>query len=136
MTPDAGPPAGLLGSLRALCAQGVSLLMTRGELAALELEDARDRAVRWLVVALIGAALLLAALMTVSLWVAALYWDGPRALALGLLALAYLVGGLVALAIVRREAARAPALLAQTRAELLKDREALARRRPGSDDSG
>lgn len=136
MTPDAGRPAGFLASLRALFAQALSLLLTRGELAALELEDARNRALRWFVFGLIGAALLLAALVTVSLWVAALFWDGPRALALGLLALAYIVGGLVALAIVRSEVARAPTLLAQTRAELKKDRDALAGWRRESDDPG
>lgn len=136
MTSDTGRSAGLLGSLRALFAQAFSLLMTRGELAALELGEARDRAVRWLVLGLIGAVLLLAALVTVSLWVAALFWDGPRALALGLLALAYIVGGLVVIGIVRREAAHAPTLLAQTRAELQKDREALSGWQRGSDDTG
>ncbi len=135
MTPDVGRPTGLLGSLRELLAQALALLLTRGELAALELADARDRAVRWLIIGLIGAVLLLAALVTVSLWIAALFWDGPRALALGLLALAYALGGLVAIGIVRREAARAPTLLAQTRAELQNDRDALAGRR-GSDDPG
>lgn len=135
MTPDVGRPTGLLGSLRELLAQALALLLTRGELAALELADARDRAVRWLIIGLIGAVLLLAALVTVSLWIAALFWDGRRALALGLLALAYALGGLVAIGIVRREAARAPTLLAQTRAELQNDRDALAGRR-GSDDPG
>jgi len=136
MTSDPGRPAGFLGSLRVLFAQGFALLMTRGELAALELEDARHRAVRWFILGLIGAALLLAALVTVSLWIAALFWDGPRALALGLLALTYLAGGLVALAVVRREAARAPTLFEQTRAELLKDRAALAGWQRRSDDPG
>jgi uncharacterized membrane protein YqjE len=134
--PDAGRPAGLLGSLRELLAQALAVLLTRGELAALELADARDRAVRWLIIGLVGAVLLLAALVTVSLWIAALFWDGPRALALGLLALAYALGGLVAIGIVRREAAQAPTMLAQTRAELQKDRDALAGQRRGSDDPG
>ena len=134
--PYAGRPAGLLGSLLELLAQAPAVLLTRGELAALELADARDRAVRWLIIGLVGAVLLLAALVTVSLWIAALFWDGPRALALGLLALAYALGGLVAIGIVRREAAQAPTMLAQTRAELQKDRDALAGQRRGSDDPG
>ena len=96
MTADTDRPAGLVGSLRRLLAHGLTLFATRGELAALELADARDRAVRWLALGLVAAVLLLAALMTLSLWVAAFFWDGPRALALGLLAAAYAVAGVVA----------------------------------------
>jgi uncharacterized membrane protein YqjE len=134
-TPDGGQPAGLLGSLSALLARALSLLLTRGELAALELTEARERVVRWLVLSLIGAVLLLAALVTFSVWVAAVFWDGPRGLALGLLALGYAVAGVVAVSIVRREAATAPALFAQTRAELQKDCDALAGSRQGTDDA-
>jgi uncharacterized membrane protein YqjE len=125
MTEQTTRPSGLVGSLRSLLANGLSLFATRGELAALELADARDRAFRWLSLALTAAVLLLAALMTLSLWVAALFWEGPRALALGLLALAYAVTGAVIVAVVRRELAATPPLLANTRAELVKDRDAL-----------
>jgi uncharacterized membrane protein YqjE len=62
------------------------------------------------------------------------FWDGPRGWVLGLLALAYAVGGAVTLGIVRRQVAAAPALLAQTRAELEKDRDALQGRLHGADD--
>jgi uncharacterized membrane protein YqjE len=127
-------PSGLVGSLRALLAQGLTLFATRGELAVLELADARDRALRWLALMLAAAVLLLAALMTLSLWIAALFWDGPRALALGLLALGYVIAGVVAINVVRREVAAAPGLLAQTRAELEKDRAALRGRLHGTDD--
>jgi uncharacterized membrane protein YqjE len=134
MTAEAERPGGLLRSLRVLLAQGVALVATRGELAALELADARDQALRWLVLGLIAAVLLLAGLMTLSLWVAALFWDGPRALALGLLALVYAIAGVVAVGVVRREVTAAPALLAQTRAELEKDRDALRGRLHRADD--
>jgi uncharacterized membrane protein YqjE len=120
--------------LRALLAQGLTLFATRGELAALELADARDRALRWLALALAAAVLLLAALMTLSLWIAALFWDGPRALALGLLVLGYVIAGAVVVSVVRREVAAAPVLLALTRAELEKDRDALRGRLHGTDD--
>lgn len=136
MTFDGERPASLLGSVRALLAHALTLLLTRGELAALELGEARERIVRWLVLSLVGAVLLLAALVTLSLWVAALVWDGPRVLALGLLACAYVIAGLIVVGMVRREAANAPTLFAQTRAELLKDRDALAGTRRGPDDTG
>jgi uncharacterized membrane protein YqjE len=118
-------PSGLLHSLRAVLAQALALLVTRGELAAVELAEARDRTLRWLVLGLTAAVLLLAALMTLSLWVAAVFWDGPRALALGVLALAYAAIGATLIGIVRREAAAAPPVLAQTFAELQKDRAVL-----------
>jgi len=124
-----------LQSLRTVLAQVLALLITRGELASVELAEARDRAVRWLILGLAAAVLLLAALMTVSLWVAALFWDGPRVLALGLLALAYATIGAVLIGIVRREAVTAPAVLSQTFAELHKDRAALLGRANGADDA-
>lgn len=125
MTAEADRPRGLVGSVRALLAHALALLLTRGELAALELADARDRAVRWLALALVAAVLLLAALVTVSVWVAAIFWDGPRVLAVGLLAVGYAVAGAIAFSILRREVAAAPPILSETRAELGKDRDAL-----------
>jgi len=118
---------GLVASLRALLSQLLSLLATRGELAVAELGETRDRVLRWFLLCLVGAALLFAALVTLSLWVAALFWDGPRALALGLLTFGYVIAAIVAVRVVRREMATAPAFLAQTRAELAKDRELLRR---------
>lgn len=135
MTVARDRPVGLVGSVRAMVTHGVTLFATRGELAALELADARDRAMRWLGLGMVAAVLLLAALMTLSLWVAAIFWDGPRGWALGLLALAYAIAGFVAVSIVRREVAAAPPLLAQTRAELEKDRDALRGRLHGRDDA-
>jgi uncharacterized membrane protein YqjE len=131
MTGDAGDTPqrpGLLATLRALPAQLLVLLATRGELAALELAEGRDRLLRALAAGAVAGALLLAALMTVSLWVAAVFWDGPRGLALGLLAAAYLVAGFALVQRVRRELAAAPPLLADTLAELRKDGELLAAR--------
>ena len=118
-------PPGLIASMRAMLSNAISLLATRGELAALELEETRDRALRWAALGVVAAVLLLAALMTLSFWVAAVFWDGPRALALGVLTAAYALAAVVAARVVRREIAAAPPLLAQTRAELKKDRDVL-----------
>ncbi|MCU0768735.1 MAG: phage holin family protein [Burkholderiaceae bacterium] len=112
------------------------MLATRGELAALELQDARDRVIRWALLALVAAALLLAALLTFSLWVAAMFWDGPRGIALAVVVVVYGVAAFALMRTIRREAAVAPPLLAQTRAELAKDRAALrARPQPPADGS-
>jgi uncharacterized membrane protein YqjE len=134
MAAESDRPAGVVASLRSLLAHALSLLLTRGELAALELATARDRAVRWLVLGLMAAVLMLAALLTVSIWVAAIFWDGPRALALGLLAAAYAVAGVIAISVIRSEVAAAPPILSETRAELEKDRDALRGRLHGARD--
>jgi uncharacterized membrane protein YqjE len=134
---DAAVPArrGWFATLRELPAQLAAMLVTRGEIAALELADARDRLLRSLALGAIAAVLMLAALLTLSLWVAAIFWDGPRGLALGLLTLAYGGAGVWLLFAVRRDFASAPPLLAQTLAELQKDRDALARRTASPGDS-
>lgn len=134
MTADPQHPGGVGSSLRALLTQVLSVFATRGELAVLELADARDRALRWLVLGMLAATLLLAALLTFSLWVAALFWEGPRGLALGLLAFVYLLGGGFLLGVIARQVAKAPVLLAQTRAELEKDHAALRAHLGGADD--
>lgn len=137
MADDAGGPPGLIAALRGLLTQALALAVTRGQLAALEIEEARARTLRWAALGLAAGVLLLAALLTLSLWVAALFWDGPRALALGLLTLAYAGLGVVALLVVRSQAASAPPLLSQTRAELDKDRQALrAQLQRSGDDAG
>lgn len=137
MSDETESPPGLIASIRAMISNAVSLLATRGELAALELGETRDRALRWAALGVVAAVLLLAALMTLSFWVAAIFWDGPRALALGVLTVAYALAAFVTARVVRREIAAAPPLLAQTLAELQKDREVL-RDRPESanDDNG
>jgi uncharacterized membrane protein YqjE len=129
-------PPGLVASVRQLFAHALALLATRGELAALELQDARDRVIRWALLALVAAAMLLAALLTFSLWVAAMFWDGPRGIALAVVVVVYGVAAFALMRTIRREAAVAPPLLAQTRAELAKDRAALrARPQPPADGS-
>ncbi len=134
MSDETESPHGLIASIRAMISHAISLLATRGELAALELDETRDRALRWAALGIVAAVLLLAALVTLSLWVAAVFWDGPRALALGLVTVAYAVAAFVAVRVVRREIAAAPPFLAQTRAELQKDRDALHGRPDGTTD--
>ena len=126
---------GLIASMRALFSNAISLLATRGELAALELGETRDRAVRWAALGVVAAVLLLAALVTLSFWVAAVFWDGPRALALGVLTALYALAAVVTARVVRREIAAAPPLLEQTRAELKKDRDVLRGRRDETPDA-
>jgi uncharacterized membrane protein YqjE len=119
------PSPGLVASLRRLLAHVAVLLATRAELATLELQQLRARVLRWAVLIVLAAVLVLAALMTVSVWVAAVFWDGPRGWVLGLLALAYLGIAAALLLALQRSVQRSPPLLSLTRDELLKDLDAL-----------
>lgn len=119
----AGPSA--LGLVREAAALGVAALVTRGELAAIELTEARERAARWLVFALVAGVLLLAALLVASLWVVSIFWDSHRSEAIAFVALAYaLAGGGTMWWLVARLRA-APPLLQATIAELKQDCDAL-----------
>jgi uncharacterized membrane protein YqjE len=99
--------------------------VTRGELTALDSTEARERAARWLMLALLAAMLVLAALLVGSLLVVSLFWDTHRSTALAVVALAYAVagGGLIAWLIARLRSA--PPLLQTTLDELKRDCDAL-----------
>lgn len=125
MSIDGGGPPGILRSLRRLASTALALVITRGELAAVELAEARGQIVRWAVAALLGAVLLLAALMSVSVLVAAVFWESYRWQAIGLLALVYGIAGTWLVLKVMREVRAAPPLLSATLAELARDREVL-----------
>jgi uncharacterized membrane protein YqjE len=113
------------GAVREAVALAIAAVVTRGELASLELAEARERAGRWLVIALVAAMLLLAALLVGSLWVVSLFWDTHRSAAAAVVALVYALagGGLVAWLLGQLRAA--PPVLQATLAELRQDCDAL-----------
>ena len=106
----------------ALCAAAV---VTRGELAALELTEAREHAARWLALALAAAVLLLAALLVASLLVVSLFWDSHRSEAIAAVALAYALGSAVLARWLAASLRSAPPLLQATMAVLRADCDAL-----------
>lgn len=124
LAPDEGTQ-GSAGPLRELAAVGLGALVTRGELASLELSEARERAARWLAFALLAAVLLLAALLVAALWVVSLFWESHRSVAFAGVALVYaaLGAGLVGWLAARMRSA--PPLLEATLAELKRDCDAL-----------
>lgn len=125
---DPAPSPGLAASARRLAVDTAALVATRAELASLELQQMRERVVRWIAMIVIAAILLLAALMTLSLWVAAVVWDGPRGWVLGGLTIVYAAIALGLVFGVLRALRNSPPLFALTRAELSKDRDALRQR--------
>ena len=125
--PDTRPAtAPRLGIVRQVAALLAAALVTRSELAALELTEARDRAGRWLALAVLGAVLLLAALLVAGLLVATLFWDSHRVLAIAAVALVYGAAGAGLIAVMVSQVRSAPPLLDATLAELRRDCAALA----------
>ena len=120
-----GAEPGPIGAIRNVAALGVAALVTRGELAALELAEARDRAARWLVLALVAGVLLLAALLVGSLWIVSIFWESHRSEAIAAVAAVYALagGGLMWWLVARLRAA--PPFLQSTLSELKQDCDAL-----------
>jgi len=125
MTDKPQRPEGLFASLRTLAHDVLDLLATRSELAAIEVAETRDLLLRSVVLGVVAAVLALATLVAFTLWIAVLFWDGPRVLAVGLLTAAYAAGAVVAIVSIRRGITAAGPVLGQTRAVLRKDYEAL-----------
>jgi len=120
-----------LGALRRVLAQLLTLLLSRGEFAALELAQARAQLVRWLLLGLVAATFFELAVLAASGALAVMLWDrfGPSVLVV----LAVVFAGVAAALLrrLRREIAEMPPLFSETLAELAKDRNALL----GDDDS-
>jgi uncharacterized membrane protein YqjE len=102
-----------------------SLLLARAEFAAVELTQTGVDALRWLLWALVATALLVLTLLIATATIVLVLWDRLGWISLGLLALVYAIAtGYLMVRLRRRLQVRRP-LLAQTLAELSKDREAL-----------
>lgn len=121
--PGAAPSA--LGLVQEAAALGVAAMVTRGELAAVELTEARERAARWLVLAVVAGVLLFAALLVGSLWVVSIFWDSHRSGAIAAVTVVYAAAGAGLMWWLVARARSAPPLLRDTIDELKRDCEAL-----------
>jgi uncharacterized membrane protein YqjE len=119
----------VLESLKRLARTAVELLHARLELLSLDVEEAK---LRFLSILLTGAVafvcLSLGAVMG-AFWLVVAFWDTHRMLVLGLLTGTFLAGGLLAMAVLVRQAKRGPRFFASTLSELEKDHDALGGRR-------
>ena len=128
MSPLSQEPGGApspVGLVREVVALGAAALATRGELAALELTEARERAARWVMVALVAAVLLLAALVVGALWIVSIFWDTYRSEAIAATALVYAVVGGSLMAWLVARVRSAPPLMQATLTDLKHDYDAL-----------
>ena len=122
------PP--LRPALARLADAGLALLRTRGELAAVEFAEERERLKRSAITLAIALLMFAFALGGMGMWIVVYFWDTGRLTAIAVVTLVY---ALVAIVLWRVDAARGeadPAPFASTMAELEKDRQWLARQTP------
>ena len=124
---DVTPPrADMRSALTRLGDAALTLLRTRGELAALDLAEIKAQATRSAMTLAVAGLCAAFALGGVGVWVVVYFWDSGRLTAIAVVTLVY---ALLAFVLWRVDSARnaaAPAPFAATLAELDKDREWLA----------
>jgi len=113
------------GSVRRAIEAGCALFLARGEFAAAELAQARDAFLGWIAIALLIAVLLMLTLVGLSATIVALFWDRFGWYSMAAMTLIY--ASLAAWLMIRlaRSFRHSPGPLAQTLAELSKDRDAV-----------
>jgi len=122
MTEETGRAESLLESLRNLARTFLAIVQTRLEIFASEIDEQRALLARIAVLSGIAAFCLGLAVILLVLFVAVMFWDTNRLLAIGGMAGVFAAGGIVACLMLRSAITRRPKLLAATLAELRKDR--------------
>jgi uncharacterized membrane protein YqjE len=125
MAEESGHATGLLESLRNLGKTFLAVLQTRLEIFASEIDEQGALLARIAVLAAVAALCLGLAVILVVLFVAVLFWDTNRLLAIGAMAAVFLAGGITAVLVLVATIRRPPRLLAATLAELRKDKSKL-----------
>lgn len=123
--PPPRPP--LRSSLARISDAALALLRARGELAAVEYAEERERLKRSAVTLAVALLMLAFALGGIGMWVVVYFWDSGRLTAIAVVTLVY---ALLAFALWRVDSARSdanPAPFSGTLAEFEKDRQWLAR---------
>jgi uncharacterized membrane protein YqjE len=130
--PPGRPSRGLRGAVEALGGALLGLVHTRLSLAAVELDEVRERAVERLVIVLVAVLCFAFAVLGASALIVVAFWDTNRIAALCVLILGYVAIGLFALwrLAARGKAERPP--FAETIAQFERDRVWLTGK-PGQD---
>ena len=128
MTPEpqaAAPPAGLVESLRGMGRSLLSLMRTRAELLAIELEEEKARRKEMIILAVSGALFFALGVQLLAFLVVVVFWDTYRLTAITGVTVLYL--GIAAWAFLRLNLKwrNSPAPFAATLEELGKDMDAL-----------
>jgi uncharacterized membrane protein YqjE len=114
--------AGLMESLKRLVSTLTSIVSTRLELLANELQEERLHLTRMLVYALIALFCFGMSILLLTGFIVVLFWDDHRVAALGGLGTVFLVLGILMTILLRNKAHSRPRLFSASLAELAKDR--------------
>jgi len=128
--PEAG--AGLMGSVKRLAATLTSIVSTRLELLANELQEERLRLTQMLLFALFALFCFGMALLLFTVFIVVLFWDDHRLAVLGALSLVFFASGTLAAVLLRGKAQEKSRLFSASLAELERDREKLGAGREGA----
>jgi len=116
---------GLLDSLSTLGGSLLAIAHTRLQLLFTELEEDRQHLLLLIVLALVTLFCLAVGVVLATILLVVAFWDDHRLLVLGVLAGIFLCGGALAWGVALRNIRARPRLLAQSLAELAKDRQQL-----------
>ena len=121
--PEAG--SGLMGSIKRLTATLTSIVSTRLELLANELQEERLRLTQMLLFALFALFCFGMALLLFTVFIVVLFWDDHRLAVLGAMSVIFFASGLLVALLLRGKAQEKSKLFSASLAELEKDRERL-----------
>jgi uncharacterized membrane protein YqjE len=117
--------AGLYTSVKGLLSTSLTLLQTRFQLLATELEEERQRLLAMLLWGAIAVLALGAGLVFVAIFLTVMFWDSNRLLVLGVFSAGFLGLGLLAVYLAWKLGSSPSGLFAASLAELNRDRTAL-----------
>jgi len=117
--------SGLMGSVKRLTSTLTTLVSTRLELLANELQEERLRLTQMLLFTLIALFCFGMFLLLLTVFIVVLFWDDHRLAVLGVLSVIYFASGSLAVMVLRGKAQEKSLLFSASLAELAKDREQL-----------
>jgi uncharacterized membrane protein YqjE len=117
----------LLSSIKNLAATGASIAQTRLELLSVDVQIARAKFVRLLVMIVCSLFFLFFGLVMLSLLIVIYSWESDRMLALGFLTGGFLAIGLILALLIKQSLSTMPKLFEASIAEFAKDSEELSR---------
>jgi len=117
----------LLSSIKGLAATGASIAQTRLELLSLDVQIARSKFMKLLIMIVCALFFLFFGLVMLALLIVIYSWEADRMIALSLLTAAFLIIGLILALLITQSLRTMPKLFEASIAELAKDREALSK---------
>ena len=117
----------LLSSIKGLAATGASIAQTRLELLSLDVQIARSKFIKLLIMIVCALFFLFFGLVMLALLIVIYSWEADRMMALSLLTAAFLIIGLILALLITQSLRTMPKLFEASIAELAKDREELSK---------